>query len=93
MSFNLAAFVRDQARAAGIPDEHLSAVVHRAEAARFARDKLWHLAPLRGGSGLTIVGSLDGIAAEIAMADRALGRRVVAAAAVDHRDGVLERRL
>lgn len=72
MSFNLAAFVRDQARDAGIPETHIQAVIHRADMARAAVRQVGKLTPLRGGSpGIMVVSSLDGIEREIESADRA----------------------
>lgn len=94
MSFNLPAFVRDQASAAGIPDSHIGAVVDRALRGLVARNKLGGLTPLVGsGSSLVIVASLEGIQSEIDAATRALCRRIVARAAADHAAGLLERRL
>ncbi len=92
MSFNLPAFVRDLAAAEGIPATHVPAVVHRAEAARRARDRLARFTPLAGsGPSLVIVGSLEGVEREIETSTRVLGRRVVSGAAQDHRAGLLER--
>lgn len=78
MSFNLAAFTRDHARAAGIPEEHVSAVVHRAA---MAMQAVAHLGNGRGREQ------------RIAATPSAVCRRVVAGAVEDHAAGVLERLL
>jgi len=93
VSFDFTTFVRQEAQRAGIPAEHLTAVEHRAELARRARDHFGGNTPLRDAGGIMLIASLDGIDEEIASADRALGRRVVAQAVADHAAGTLERLL
>ena len=78
MSFNLAAFTRDHARAAGIPEEHVPAVVHRAEMAMAA---------------LTCFAGQQTREQRDAATPSAVCRRVVAGAVDDHAAGVLERLL
>jgi hypothetical protein len=86
---SLSCFARRLAEEAGIARAHWSAVVARAEGALAMQST-----PLGDGqTGLTMVTSLDGIEREIEAARRALVRRVVERALVDHREGVLERRI
>lgn len=91
MSFNLPRFVRDLAAEHGIPKEHHSAVVHRAEMARVARNKIG-FRPLAGsGPAIVLASSLDGVDVEIDKADMGMCRRIVSRAADDHARGLLER--
>lgn len=75
---NTTALVRDLALAAGIPEEHLPAVIHRAE---MALQAVAHL-----GHGRTRE-------QRIAATPSAICRRVAAKAATDHAAGTLERLL
>lgn len=87
MLINFPRYIRDLARLKGIPEQFLSAVVHRFIAARKARDQLGGFAPASPMHEITQVET------QIEHADRLLAKRVVERAAEDFSNGVLERHI
>lgn len=87
MLINFPRFIRDLATLKGIPEEHLSAVVHRFIAARKARDQLGGFTPTSPMHEITQVET------QIEHMDRLLAKRIVEGAAEDYRNGFLERRI
>lgn len=79
---------------AGIPETHISAVVHRAALACYAKSSIEGFTPLAGaGPSIILVTSLEGISQEIDASLRAVCRRVVEKSAQDYKSGLLERRV
>jgi hypothetical protein len=90
----LVGLVVDLCDEAGIPDELVSAVIHRAMLGCTAKSTIEGFTPLAGsGPTIVLVSSLEGIEEEIDSSLRAVCRRVVEKSVRDHQAGVLERRV
>lgn len=102
MDYDVANFVREALPRfvaklcveSGIPDAYVSAVVHRAALACYAKSTIEGFTPLAGSEPtIVLASSLDGLAQEIDASLRAVCRRVTENSVKDHQAGILERRV
>ncbi len=88
---NIPRFIRDLAMLKGIPEPHLSAIVHRFLAAKKACDQMGKLEP-EDFPRTSLSPDLVALERELEREDRKLAKRIVDEATEDFRQGLLERR-